>query len=134
MRLHHVGIVVGSIDRERARYCKYFGLTPVSDVVCDPTQRVTVQFLASDDEETSIELVEPHPGDSPARKALNKGIALNHLCFEVADIAEAVNQAEGDGAICVRRPVAAPAFDGRRIAFVFFRGIGLVEYVEAPNA
>jgi hypothetical protein len=51
----------------------------------------------------------------------------------VTDIVGSVKQAEADGAICVRAPVAATAFDGRRIAFVFFRGIGLIEYVEARH-
>jgi methylmalonyl-CoA/ethylmalonyl-CoA epimerase len=134
MRLHHVGIVVNSIDGQRERYCKYFALSPVSDVVTDPIQHVNVQFLAGDGEGTSLELIEPLPGQSPARQALEKGGTLNHLCFEVTDIVGSVKQAEADGAICVRAPVAATAFDGRRIAFVFFRGIGLIEYVEAPGA
>jgi methylmalonyl-CoA/ethylmalonyl-CoA epimerase len=134
MRLHHVGVVVNSIDAQRARYCKYFGLQPLSDVVTDLTQHVNVQFLGVDGADTSVELIEPLPGDSPARQALEKGGTLNHLCFEVDDIEGTVETAIADGAICVRTPVAATAFDGRRIAFVFFRGIGLIEYVEAPAA
>lgn len=134
MRLHHVGIVVNSIDAQRERYCRSFGLEPMSDVVTDLTQHVNVQFLGTHGADTSLELIEPLPGESPVRQALEKGGGLNHLCFEVADIVSSVEQATADGAICVRKPVAATAFDGRRIAFVFFRGIGLIEYVEAPEA
>jgi len=134
MKIHHVGIVVDSIDAHRPRYCRFFGLEPVSEVVTDETQRVNVQFLASGSDETSLELIEPLPGESPVRRSLEKGTTLNHICFEVGDIEASVDQAIADGAVCVRRPVAATAFDGRRIAFVFYRGIGLVEFVEAPAA
>ncbi|HEV8216451.1 MAG TPA: VOC family protein [Gemmatimonadaceae bacterium] len=132
MRLHHVGIVVDNIEGHRPHYCQFFGLEPISEVVTDETQRVNVQFLASRGTETSLELIEPLPGESPVRRALEKGNTLNHLCFEVGDIDKSVDQAVADGAMCIRRPVPAAAFDGRRIAFVFYRGIGLVEFVEAP--
>jgi methylmalonyl-CoA/ethylmalonyl-CoA epimerase len=131
MRLHHVGIVVDAIDRHRGNYCKFFQLEPVSDVVTDTTQHVNVQFLANESGETSLELIEPLPGPSPVRRALEKGETLNHLCFEVDDIERSVAEATSNGAVCVRTPVPAAAFDGRRIAFVFYRGIGLVEFVEA---
>lgn len=132
MKLHHVGIVVDEIERHRPKYCKFFGLEPVSDVVSDQTQKVNVQFLGDPATETTLELIEPLPGDSPVRRAIAKGETLNHLCFEVPDIDASLRQAEGDGAICIRRPVPATAFGGRRIAFVFYRGIGLIEFVEAP--
>lgn len=131
MRLHHVGIVVDAIDRHRGNYCKFFELEPVSEVVTDSTQHVNVQFLANRSGETSLELIEPLPGASPVRRALEKGETLNHLCFEVQDIERSVAEAKSNGAVCVRTPVPAAAFDGRRIAFVFYRGIGLVEFVEA---
>ena len=131
MKFHHVGIVVDSIERAATQYRKFFGLLPVSDVVTDHTQRVNVQFFASGKGATTVELVEPLPGDSPVRRALEKGGGLNHLCFEVPDIAESVRQAKSDGAVCVRRPVPAAAFGGRRIAFLFYRGIGLIEFLEA---
>ena len=130
MRLHHVGIVVDAIDRHRGNYCKFFELEPVSDVVTDSTQHVNVQFLANRSGDTSLELIEPLPGASPVRQALEKGQRLNHLCFEVQDIERSVAEAKSNGAVCVRTPVPAAAFDGRRIAFVFYRGIGLVEFVE----
>lgn len=133
MKLHHVGIVVESIERSAARYWQYFGLQPVSGVVADDTQRVNVQFLASEASATSVELVEPLPGESPVRRALEKGGGLNHLCFEVADITEAVRQAETYGVVCVCQPIAAAAFGGRRIAFLLYRHIGLIEFVEAAT-
>jgi methylmalonyl-CoA/ethylmalonyl-CoA epimerase len=131
MRFHHVGVVVESIERSAAQYRQFFGLKPVSGVVTDPAQRVKVQFLASEEGATSVELIEPSPGESPARGALKKGGGLNHVCFEVTDIEGSVRQAELEGVLCICKPVPAAAFDGRRIAFLFYRDIGLVEFVEA---
>jgi len=133
LKLHHVGIVVQSIAQSAPRYRQLFGLQPVSPVVTDERQRVNVQFLASDADATSVELIEPLPGISPARGALEKGGGLNHLCFEVADIEAMVRHAESDGVVCVCSPVPAAAFDGRRIAFLYYREIGLIEFVEAAK-
>jgi methylmalonyl-CoA/ethylmalonyl-CoA epimerase len=131
MTFHHVGVVVESIEESSVQYQRFFGLQPVSDVVVDSTQRVKVQFLASESTATSVELIEPLPGESPARRALEKGGGLNHLCFEVMDIEACIRQAESVGIVCVCQPVRAAAFDGRRVAFLVYRGIGLIEFVEA---
>jgi len=130
MRLHHVGIVVDDIERHGTRYAEQLGLRPLSAIVTDPMQRVQVQFWG-DGREVSLELIQPLDDDSPVSRFLEKGGGLNHLCFEVEDIVAAVEQARAKGAICVSGPVPAAAFDGQRIAFLFFRDIGLVEFVEA---
>jgi methylmalonyl-CoA/ethylmalonyl-CoA epimerase len=131
MKLHHVGVVVESIERSAAQYRQCFGLQPNTRVITDETQRVNVQFLASDAGTTRVELVEPLAGELPAGGALKRGGGLNHLCFEVAAIAESVRQAHSEGAVCMCRPVPAAAFGGRRVAFLFYREIGLIEFVEA---
>lgn len=132
MKFHHVGIVQ-SIERSAALYRQPFGLQPVSDLMTDNTQRANVQFLASDAAATSVELIEPLPGQSPVRGALERGGGIHHLCFEAADITESVRQAKSHGAVCVCQPVPAAAFNRRRIAFLFYRGIGLIEFVEAAE-
>jgi len=130
MRLHHIGIVVDDIERHGAHYAEQLELQPLSPIVTDPVQRVRVQFWG-DGRGVSLELIQPLGEDSPVRRFLEKGGGLNHLCFEVEDIAGAVEYARTKGAICVVDPVPAMAFSGRRIAFLFFRYIGLVEFVEA---
>jgi methylmalonyl-CoA/ethylmalonyl-CoA epimerase len=133
LRFHHVGIVVESIKESAPRYTRFFGLQPVSEVVTDDKQRVNVQFLACEAEGTNVELIEPLPGSSPARRALENGGGLNHLCFEVVNIDDYVRHAQSEGVVCVCPPVPAAAFPGRRIAFLFYRGIGLIEFVEAAS-
>jgi methylmalonyl-CoA/ethylmalonyl-CoA epimerase len=131
LKFHHIGIVVESIREAAPQYEKFFGLQPLCSVVRDDRQGVKVQFLGSEAGATSVELIEPLPGNSPVRRALEKGGGLNHLCFEVTDIEACVRHAGSEGVICVCPPVPAVAFEGRRIAFLYYRGIGLIEFVEA---
>ncbi len=133
MKLHHVGIVVDSIARHAVHYRQYLGMEACSPVVEDPNQKVRVQFWALPGQ-TPVELIEPVGEDSPVQSALRKGGGLNHLGFEVEDIDRAVRSAVDQGGICARPMMSAAAFDGRRIAFVFLRHVGLVEYIEMAGA
>ncbi len=131
MKFHHVGIVVKSIEESTPRYRQFLGLQPITPLITDEMQRVNVQFLATGADSTTVELIEPLPGKSPARRKLEQGGGLDHLCFEVADLDEYVRHAESEGVLCVCPPVSATAFDGRRVAFLLYHGIGLIEFVEA---
>lgn len=128
MKLHHIGIGVGNIERQAPSYAARFGWRPASEIFHDPIQRADVQFWT--DGSVSYEFIQPAGEDSPVRGALKRGGGLAHLCFEVSDIHAAVRDAESQGAIVVCAPVPAVAFDQRPIAFLFFRGLGLVEFVE----
>ena len=131
MKLHHVGIEVGNIERQAPRCATQFGWRPASAIIHDPIQRADVQFW-TDGGAVSFEFIQPSGEDSPVRSALKNGGGLAHLCFEVPEIQAAVRDAESRGAIVVCPPVPAVAFDQRPIAFVFYRGLGLVEFVEEP--
>ncbi len=132
MKLHHIGIVVGNIERQAPRCAAQFGLQPASPIIHDPIQKADVQFW-SDGRTVTYEFIQPASEDSPVRQTLEKGGGLAHLCFEVSDIDAAVKEAGDQGAITVCPPVPAVAFDHRPIAFLFFRGMGLVEFVQQPR-
>jgi len=131
-KVDHVGIVVSNIAAVAREYEDVLGAVGLGDVVFDPTQKVDIQFMRLPDG-TKIELIQPVGDDSPVRRALEKGGGLNHLCFEVPDLDEAVDAAIGSHSICVCPPTPAIAFAGRRIAFVFNKQIGLIEFAEAPR-
>lgn len=133
MKLHHVGIVVKSIEESTPRYRQFLGLEPITALITDELQKVNIRFFAAGTDSACVELIEPLPGKSPARRKLEQGGGLDHLCFEVADLAEYVRQAESEGVICVCPPVRATAFGGRRVAFLLYHGIGLIEFVEAAE-
>jgi catechol 2,3-dioxygenase-like lactoylglutathione lyase family enzyme len=129
MRLHHIGVVVSSIETHARQYAEQLRFTRATDIIEDPIQRVRVQFWAAPDG-ALIELIEPTGPDSPANRSLAKGGGLNHLAFEVSDVAASVREAVAAGAACTCEPVPAAAYGGRPIGFVFYRHIGLVEFVE----
>jgi methylmalonyl-CoA/ethylmalonyl-CoA epimerase len=129
VKLHHVGILVENLEAWGEAYSRYLGLVRDSKIFHDPMQKVRVQFWR--DKETSlVELIEPAAPDSPVWRGLKKGGGLNHLCYEVDDIERQVGDAVAEGAILAVAPVPAVAFSGRRIAFVYFPKVGLIEFVE----
>jgi methylmalonyl-CoA/ethylmalonyl-CoA epimerase len=129
MTLHHVGIVVQSLESWGQAYAGSLGLVPEAEIVHDPIQKVRVQFWR-DDTANLVELIEPAAPDSPVWGELKKGGGLNHLCYEVDDLERRVEDAVSGGAILAVSPVPAVAFSGRRIAFLYFRKLGLIEFVE----
>jgi methylmalonyl-CoA/ethylmalonyl-CoA epimerase len=128
-KLHHVGILVPNLESWGEAYAASLGLAQNGEIVHDPIQKVRVQFWR-DDAANLVELIEPAAADSPAWGELKKGGGLNHLCYEVDDIERRVEEAVTGGAILAVSPVPAAAFSGRRIAFLFFRKLGLIEFVE----
>jgi methylmalonyl-CoA/ethylmalonyl-CoA epimerase len=121
----HVGIAVQSV-REAAG--------PAVDMIQDPVQRVTVAFV--DMHGLRVELIEPLGAQSPITAHLGTGQPLLHLCFRVPNLRQALAEGRAHGMHALTRPVPAPAFDGRCIAWVFSRQLGLIELVEdtAPGA
>ena len=130
MKLHHVGVVVKSVKQSGEIYSSKLGMRALGPPIKDDIQRVIVQFWALEGDGTSIELIEPLGDDSPVSAFLRKGGGMAHICYEVNDIDRTLETAKEDGAIVISRPVQATAFHGRRVAFVFYRGIGVTEFVE----
>jgi len=94
--LHHVGIVVPSLSEAMPFYRDVLGYAagPEHDFA---DQRVRVVFLTKG--ESRIELLEPTDADSGvARFLAERGRAtMHHVCFEVADIAAALDRLARDG-------------------------------------
>ena len=132
-RLHHVGVVVESIERAAPFWTVHLGMRPMTVAVHDPIQKVNVQFFASVSDQASVELVEPAADDSPVLNALKQGGGLNHVCFEVESLDHCLAAARSNRGIIVVPPVPATAFDNRLISFVFFQGVGLVELLQAEK-
>jgi methylmalonyl-CoA/ethylmalonyl-CoA epimerase len=120
-RLHHIGFAVQDLET----------LAPDLLHWHDPVQRVTVAFAALAD--VCIEFVQPAAGDSPVSAALGRGQHLLHLCFEVPELSSAIVAARRHGFSLLHPPTPAAAFDGRKIAWIFSRVLGLVELLEAAG-
>ena len=132
-RLNHVGVATPSIERSVALYRDVLGATHVGDPFDLPAQGVRVCFV--DAPNAQIELIEPLGEDSPIVKFLEKNPlgGQHHLCFEVADIAEARAWYEGKGAR-ILGPTRIGAH-GTPIFFLHPKDMGgvLTEIMESPK-
>lgn len=130
-RIHHVAIVVRSIDDALPLYRDLLGLRleTTMDVASD---RVRIAFLAVG--ESKIELVEPTDDTTGVARFLAKqGEGFHHVCFEVPNLTEELTRLGIDGVELIdsapRKGAEGP------VAFLHPRSCHgvLVELIEAPG-
>ena len=130
-RIHHVAVVVRSIDASLGLWRDTLGL-PVALVEPMGEDRVTIAFLPVG--ESKVELVQPDDDTTGvARFLASRGEGFHHLCFEVPNIAETLMRLEMDG-IELIDTVARKGGEGP-VAFLHPRSCQgvLVELIEAPG-
>ncbi len=94
-RLDHVGIVVASIDESLKTYRDHLGFSLLERVAI-PEQKVEAAFLQAHN--STIELIAPTDAESgTARFLQNRGEGTHHLCYEVDDIAAAIDALRAQG-------------------------------------
>ncbi len=131
MKLHHVAYTTKNLEKKASELAALMGFKPIAEPVYDPTQQVRIQFLDMGNG-SLLELLEPHDDKSPVSRHLKAGGGLYHMCYEVEDIVGTLDRLRNSGeAIVVCEPVAAPAIDNRRVAFVVTLSRDLIEFVEA---
>ncbi|MCI0345181.1 MAG: methylmalonyl-CoA epimerase [Chloroflexi bacterium] len=130
-RIHHVAIVVKSLEDALAMYRDLLGL-PLEQVMEVPTDKVRIAFLGIG--ESKVELVQPTDDSTGvARYLANRGEGFHHVCFEVANLTEELTRLGIDGVELIdsapRRGAEGP------VAFLHPRSCHgvLVELIEAPG-
>jgi methylmalonyl-CoA/ethylmalonyl-CoA epimerase len=94
-RIHHVGIVVRSLEEAYAFWRDAVGLAVHKEATVKD-QGVRAALLPCG--ETEIELLEPiDPEGGVAKFLAKRGEGLHHLCFETDDVAEALAAAKAKG-------------------------------------
>jgi methylmalonyl-CoA/ethylmalonyl-CoA epimerase len=130
-KVHHVALIVASIDDALGFWRDLLGLEleTVMDIAQD---RVRIAFLGVG--ESKIELVEPTDDTTGvARFLASKGEGFHHVCFEVRDLAAALDGLAAAGLELIdpapRRGAEGP------VAFIHPRSCHgvLVELIEAPG-
>ena len=131
MALHHIGFVVGSIEKTVDRFAQSISAQWDGHIIADPLQGVRVTFLRSivSPSESLIELVEPAGAKSPVENFLKRGGGLHHLCYEVDSLTAQLQLSRSLGGLVVRQPMPAVAFGGRHIAWVYTADKLLTEYL-----
>lgn len=90
--IHHVAIVVRSIDEALPRYRALFGLDAEAEPFVFASQRVRLCFLPTGPEPAArIELVEPvDDASGVARFLIERGEGVHHVCFTTSDLPAAL--------------------------------------------
>ena len=130
-RIHHVAIVVKSIEAALSLYRDLLGL-PLETIMDIEDDHVRIAFLGVG--ESKVELVEPTDDTTGvARFLANKGEGFHHVCFEVDNLTEELTRLGIDGVELIdsapRRGAEGP------VAFLHPRSCHgvLVELIEAPG-
>ena len=123
----HVGYLTGDI-RSTAKEFERLGYV-AGDIVDDDTQRTKICFLTKPGE-VRIELVQPYEDNKTMQKMLTKrGVTPYHMCYEVDDVDQEYDKLIQEDWTALFKPVAAPAFDGRKICYFWSSEIGFIELV-----
>lgn len=130
MKLHHVGIVVNSIQESLGELKRYLSFETTSAIMPVESQKVNICLLKIGN--PFLELIEPASPDSAISEFAKSGGGIHHLCFEVKNIELELESLAKKGATILVNPVKG--FDERRIAFVDLNTkntkCGLVELLE----
>jgi methylmalonyl-CoA/ethylmalonyl-CoA epimerase len=130
-RIHHIAVIVRDIEASLGFYRDALGLE-VGAVQPIPPDRVVIAFLPVGG--VKVELVAPTDDTTGvARFLASRGEGFHHVCFEVADLAEALTRLAIDGIELIdtapRKGAEGP------VAFLHPRSCHgvLVELIEAPG-
>ena len=130
-RIHHVAVVVRSLDDALPLYRDLLGLE-LETIMDIPTDQVRIAFLGVG--ESKVELVEPTDDTTGVARFLeSRGEGFHHVCFEVENLAETLLRLEIDGIELIdtapRKGAEGP------VAFLHPRSCHgvLVELIEAPG-
>jgi methylmalonyl-CoA/ethylmalonyl-CoA epimerase len=126
-----MGFVVPDIEKAMPAFVSSLGAHCEPQVFDDPHQRVRVAFLTTRPGDPQIELVEPVGDNSPVMRFLReRGGGLHHACYEVTNVEEQLLKFRARGALVVKRPRPAVAFEGRSIAWVLTAEKFLIELLQ----
>lgn len=130
-RIHHVAVVVRSIEVSLALYRDMLGMT-LETIMDIPSDKVRIAFLGVG--ESKVELVEPTDDTTGvARFLANRGEGFHHVCFEVANLSEELTRLAIEGVELIdsapRKGAEGP------VAFLHPRSCHgvLVELIEVPG-
>ena len=101
MKLHHIGIAVGSLAAARPVFEKLLGRPPESIEMVEEQKVRVAMFQVG---ESRLELLEPTCEDSPlARSLAKRGQGLHHIALEVEDLAGTLRELESAGVRLIDR-------------------------------
>ncbi|HTE16244.1 MAG TPA: VOC family protein [Burkholderiales bacterium] len=130
-RIEHVGVVVNDVDKSRALWEGCFGIK-LGEVETNPVRPVKLALYPVG--ESMVELIAGTTPDSKHARMIAEGKGgINHICFEVENIDEALAELKGKG-VPLLDEVPRIGHAGCRIAFLDPAGTDgcLIELAQLP--
>ena len=128
MKIHHIGYLVKDIEKSIEVFAS-LGYICESEIVFDQNRGIDIVFMINGD--YRIELVSPATDTSVVADTLKKiGNSPYHICYYTSDIQAAAAELKKQKFILIDAPAAAPAINGKNVAFLFNKQIGIIELVE----
>ena len=127
-KINHVAIAVENIEAMLPFWTEALRLS-VDHIEDVPSQKARVAFLPVG--ESEVELVQPtDPGTGMAKFLKEKGPGIHHLCLEVENIEQALEELKAKGVHLINE--TAQILPGRKMAFIHPKSTGgvLVELYE----
>jgi methylmalonyl-CoA/ethylmalonyl-CoA epimerase len=121
MKFHHIGIATNNIKKTFEFVKNNFNIIKFTDIIYDKNQNAHLQMIYTKD--VNIELV----SGEIVKDLIKKKISYYHICYEVKDMQEAINNFENS--ILISPPKKAILFKNRKVAFLL-TPIGLIELLE----
>ena len=133
--IDHYGFVTHNIPAARTVWRDVLGFSAIGPEILDTHQKVLIQFLSRDGQpDFRIELLAPLDLSSPVMTCARSGGGLHHVCVRVQTLDEFAEKLRETALVPVRAPAPAPAFGGRKVAFAYTPGFGLLEFLESADA
>ncbi len=129
--INHIGYAVRDI-KMTAKYYVDAGWN-LSEIFNEEVQQVQIAFLTKEGF-PKIELVAPLKEDvpSPVDNYLQKiGCGTYHVCYDVDDIDQAVEDLFDEGFKPLFEPIESVAMAGHKICYLFHLHLGLIELVNS---
>jgi len=127
LELHHTAYVVPDLDAALEAWQETLGATLEAGPTRVRADDVQVCFLRYPG--GRVELV-CREGPSRGDELAAGNSRPDHVCFLCSDLDARLAAARDLGGLVVRAPVPSEAFQGRRMCFVLYRNVGLIEWVE----
>jgi len=125
MILHHIGIVVDTLDEAAPLMERWMDAHRVGPVIEDEAQHARIQlYLMGDD--TFFEVIEPmHAPGSPIHE-----VGDYHLCYTVPDLDAEMHRLHELGVVVSKTVENTPHFGNHRMAFLATHSGQLLELLE----
>lgn len=124
MRIHHVGIASMNIEDSIKNCEKMHKVIGKTKIIFDEKQDAYLAYLETG-EGLNVEFI----AGKQVENIIKRGVSYYHLCYEVSNLEDKIEELKKSGAIVVSDPKPSLLFKMRKVAFLY-TPYGLIELLE----